>query len=81
MTMKIVRRAHVGKFMDGRLQARKDNPERREFKCWDVVNENGDFITGGLLKVSWTSDKPMFATKAEAQEWIDDSRISRAVPQ
>ena len=74
-SLKVVRSTYTGMFRDGRLDMRNNNPERREMKCWDVVNTHGAFIAGGLVAggaFNWTSDKPRFKTKAEALEWIAD---------
>lgn len=66
---------YVGKFRDQRVSNLTNNPERREMKCWNVVNERGEVVRGGLIpgsNINWTSDRPMFPTRQAAVAYIDD---------
>ena len=72
--MKPVRAVYPGQFRDQRVSNLTNNSERREMKCWDVVNDRGEFVRGGIIKgsnINWTSDRPQFPTRKAAQEWID----------
>lgn len=73
--LRAVRATYPGQFRDQRLSNLTNNSERREMKCWDVVNERGEVVRGGIIKggnISWTSDRPTFPTRKAAQEWIEE---------
>jgi hypothetical protein len=74
-----IRAAYRGQFRDQRVSNLTNNSERREMKCWDVVNEAGAVMRGGLIKgsnINWTSDRPVFPTRKAAQEWINECAAS-----
>lgn len=55
---------------------------------WHVVNAKGEVLAGGKVsQVGYKSDKPVFKTKVQAQDWIEHktkralARQAAATPQ
>lgn len=80
LRLAVKRAVYPSQFRDQRLSNLTNNSERREMPCWDVVNARGEVVRGGIQRgsnISWTSDQPVFPTRKNAQEWIEDTLRSR----